>query len=83
MKSRGLACSLVGLVACASAGVSGGGDDGPSIDAPRPTDGRIADAADPDAPGPDAGPIDVTLTRDRVSGQTSAARLGLLEHDEA
>ena len=55
---------LVGLVACASAGVGGGnGDDGPAIDAPRADGALIADAAEPDAPGPDAGPVDVTLTQ--------------------
>lgn len=70
MKSRGLACSLVGLVACASAGVGGGGDDSPSIDAPRSSDGRLVDGAEPDAPGPDAGPIDVTLT------QTTSGAIG-------
>jgi hypothetical protein len=63
MRSRGVACSLVGLVACASANVGGGGDDGPSIDAPPSSDGRTVDAAQVDAPGPDAGPIDVTLTQ--------------------
>lgn len=62
---------LVGLVACASAGVDGGtGDDGPTIDAPRADAPLIDDAAEPDAPGPDAGPIDVTLT------QTTSAMVG-------
>ena len=66
MRSRGFACALVGLVACASAGVGGGtGDDegGPTIDAALPSDGRLIDAADPDAPVIDAGPISVTLTQ--------------------
>ncbi|MBA3456265.1 MAG: hypothetical protein H0T42_24405 [Deltaproteobacteria bacterium] len=73
MRSRGLACSLVGLVACASAGVGGGGgdDDGSAaIDAPAPKDSPTIDAADPDAPAPDAGPVDVTLT------QTTSASVG-------
>ncbi len=71
MSSRGFACALVGLVACASAGVGGGtGDDEGPTDATVPTDGTLIDAADPDAPGIDAGPISVTLT------QTSSGSVG-------
>jgi hypothetical protein len=64
MRSRGFACAFVGLVACASAGVNGGGgDDGSAtIDAPVPKDGPIVDG-EIDAPEIDAGPMDVTLTQ--------------------
>ena len=60
---------LVGLVACASAGVDSGDDGSGRIDAAPGTDARD-DAAQPDAPGPDAGPIDVTLT------QTTSSSVG-------
>ncbi len=79
MKSRALACSLIGLVACASAGVGGGGDDGSGaeIDAPVPKDAsHDAPDVDVDAPGPDAGPISVTLTQttsDMVGSNNSIA----------
>jgi len=77
MKSRGLACSLVGLVACASAGV--GGDDGVNvdIDAPAAKDAKPVDAPDVDIDaGPDAGPVSVTLTQttsDMVGSSNSIA----------
>ncbi len=71
MSSRGFACALVGLVACASAGVGGGGgDDEPTIDAAVPIDGRTIDAPETDAQMVDAGPTDVTLT------QTTSASVG-------
>lgn len=69
MTSRGFACALVGLAACASAGVGAGAgdageDDGaPAIDAAIPNDGNLVDAPDLDAPAIDAGPVDVTLTQ--------------------
>jgi len=46
MTPRGSACLLVGLVACASAGVNGGDDGSGSIDAAPGTDAR-GDAAAP------------------------------------
>jgi len=77
MTSRALACSLVGFVACASAGVGGGGDDGDDIDAPVPSDARVIDAPDLDVDAaPDAGPISVTLaqtTSDMIGSNNSIA----------
>ena len=71
----GFACALVGLVACASAGVSGTGDDGPTIDAPTLTDGRSIDAPELDAPMIDAGPVDVTLTQTTSPGVGSSSSI--------
>jgi hypothetical protein len=73
VRPRALAGALVGLVACASAGVNGGGgDDGSgssAIDARPPDDGRI-DGPTIDAAVVDSGPVDITLT------QTTSAMVG-------